>query len=183
MAHIGNSVEYALHCLLWLAEPSPAPALVSSRDLADLQGLPAPFLAKIFPKLEKAGIVAAGEGIRGGYRLARPAEEISVLDVVDAIDDAKPLFDCQEVRERCSLFGEKPPRWATAGTCGIHAVMLRAEKAMRDELARTTLASLATGVAQKAPAGFRREVVAWLEQRVEARDEARLEGLRRRRQA
>ena len=72
MAHLGTSVEYAMHCLLWLAGPLAEPA--SSRDLAELQGISPSFLAKIFPKLEKAGIVAASEGIRGGYRLARPAD-------------------------------------------------------------------------------------------------------------
>jgi Rrf2 family protein len=69
MAHLTVSVEYAIHCLLWLAGPEREP--LSSRDLATLQGISPSFLAKIFPKLEKAGIVTANEGLRGGYRLAR----------------------------------------------------------------------------------------------------------------
>ena len=93
MAHLGSSVEYGLHCLLWLVDPMAGPA--SSRDLAELQGVSPSFIAKIFPRLEKAGIVEASEGVRGGYRLARPANEITVLDVVDAIEGKKPLFDCQ----------------------------------------------------------------------------------------
>lgn len=48
--------------------------------------MPAAFVAKIFSKLEKADIVEASGGIRGGYRLARPAEDISVLDVTDAVE-------------------------------------------------------------------------------------------------
>lgn len=171
MAHLGSSVEYGLHCLLWLAGPHAEP--VSSRDLADLQGVSASFLAKIFPKLEKAGIVAASEGIRGGYRLARAPERVTVLEVVDAIEGAKPLFDCQEIRGRCAVFGGKPPAWSTGGVCAIHAVMLRAEQGMRRELARTTLADLAGAVAAKAPAQFAVELHGWLAERAGARRQSR----------
>lgn len=174
MAHLGNSVEYGLHCLLWLAAPDAAPA--SSRDLAELQGVSPSFLAKIFPKLEKAGIVSASAGIRGGYRLARPAAKITVLDVVDAIEGHKPLFDCQEIRGRCAIFKGKAPAWSTQGVCSIHAVMLRAEQSMRAELARATLADLVTTVARKAPAGMPSEIKVWLTGRLAARSEAQAEG-------
>lgn len=172
MAHLGSSVEYALHCLLWLADP--ASGQPSSRDLAELQGLSPSFLAKIFPKLEKARIVIAAAGLRGGYRLARAASDISVLDVVDAVEGGKPLFDCQEIRGRCAIFGDKPPTWATSGVCGIHAVMLRAEQSMRRELASTSLADLAAGVGKKMPVSFPAEVQVWFEGRVGKRIEARI---------
>ncbi|MBS0445657.1 MAG: Rrf2 family transcriptional regulator [Proteobacteria bacterium] len=171
MAHVSSSVEYALHCLLWLVDP--ASGQPSSRDLAELQGVSPSFLAKIFPKLEKAGIVSASPGLRGGYRLGRPAGQISVLDVVDAVEGKKPLFDCQEVRGRCAVFGERPPAWATSGVCGIHAVMLRAEQSMRKELAQSSLADLASGVGSKAPAGFPAEVRVWFEGRIGKRIEAK----------
>jgi Rrf2 family protein len=167
MAHITVSVEYGLHCLLWLVGNAGKP--LSSRDLADLQGVSPSFVAKIFPKLEKAGIVTATEGARGGYLLARPAEQISFLDIVDAIEGSKPLFDCQEVRRRCALFGEAPPGWATAGVCAIHAVMLQAEKAMRDSLAAETLADIARRFQRKAPDRFPAEVEGWLGQRADGR--------------
>lgn len=178
MAHFGTGVEYALHCLLWMAKPLQVRA--SSRDLSELQGVPAPYMAKLFPKLEKAGIVLATEGIRGGYVLAKPANRITVLDVVDAVEGEKPLFDCQEIRSRCALFESAPPAWATKGVCGIHAVMLRAEKQMRAELAATTLEDLADGVAQKEPARFGHSVVEWFDARAEARDHARLDGVKNR---
>lgn len=171
MAHLTSSVEYALHCLLWLV--APAAGAPSSRDLAELQGVSPAFLAKIFPKLEKAGIVHAASGLRGGYRLARPAAEISVLDVVDAIEGHKPLFECQEIRGRCAVFGTLAPQWATSGVCGIHAVMLRAEQAMRRELERSTLAALAAGVAAKSPKGFPAEVRLWFDGRVGQRIDAK----------
>lgn len=171
MAHLGTRVEYGLHCLLWLAEPGAAAA--SSRDLAELQGVSPSFVAKIFPRLEKAGIVSATPGIHGGYRLARPAAQISVLAVVDAIEGRKPLFECQEIRSRCTLFKGRAPAWSTQGVCAIHAVMLRAELRMRDELAGTSLADLAGTVARKAPAGLDGEVRVWLGDRLQARLKAR----------
>jgi Rrf2 family protein len=167
MAHLGNAVEYGLHCLLWLAAPQARPA--SSRDLAELQGISASFLAKIFPKLEKAGIVSASEGIRGGYLLARAPAEITVLDVVDAIEGEKSLFDCQEIRGRCAVFAGRPPGWATEGVCAIHAVMLRAEKRMREELAATSLADLARTLDGKMPVETPGQIQTWLAGRAAAR--------------
>ena len=167
MAFITNSVEYGLHCLLWLVDPDCGQP--SSRDLAELQGVSPSFVAKIFPKLEKAGIVRAAQGVRGGYRLARDPADISVLDVVDAIEGDKPLFDCQEIRGRCAVFGDSAPQWATRGVCAIHAAMLRAEQAMRDSLAAESLASIAATVGRKAPAEFTDEVRTWLHGKVAGR--------------
>jgi Rrf2 family protein len=167
MAHLGNSVEYGLHCLIWLTRPLGQP--VSSRDLAELQGVSPSFLAKIFQKLEKAGIVAGSEGLRGGYRLARAPDAITVLDVVDAIEGAKPLFDCQEIRANCAVFGGRQPSWSGDGVCAIHAVMIRAEKSMRAELAKTTLADIAATVGRKAPKEFGEAVQGWLSARTRGR--------------
>ena len=167
MAHLTVSVEYGVHCLLWLAGSGETP--LSSRDLADLQGISHSFLAKIFPRLEKAGIVRASEGVRGGYLLARAPETISVLEIVDAIEGRKPLFDCQEIRGRCAVFGTEPPKWATGGVCSIHAVMLRAEKAMRDTLAGQSLADLTDAVGRKAPSDFSAEVETWIGDRTRSR--------------
>ena len=166
MAYITTSVEYGIHGLIWLVDNEQS---LSSRDIADLQGISASFLAKIFPKLEKAGIVTASEGVRGGYRLARPADEITFLEIVDAIEGRKPLFDCQEVRERCALFTGDAPEWATTGTCAIHAVMLQAEKAMRDALAAQTLGEVASRFGRKAPASFFSDVQGWVDDRMTTR--------------
>jgi Rrf2 family protein len=91
MSHISTAVEYGLHCLLYLSEPAAGVHEASSKDLAELQGVPVEYLAKLFTKLSKAGIVVATEGVRGGFKLARPAAQISVLDVVRAIDGNKAV--------------------------------------------------------------------------------------------
>jgi Rrf2 family protein len=167
MAHLTVSVEYGIHCLLWLVGWQDTP--LSSRDLAELQGVSPSFVAKIFTKLEKAGIVRASEGVRGGYVLAKPPRNISFLEIIDAIEGEKPLFDCQEVRERCPLFDAKPPTWATKGTCAIHAVMLRAEKSMRDALDRQSLGDVAQTLDRKSPAEFRDDVRQWVDDRIDTR--------------
>ncbi len=166
----GASVEYGLHSLLWLLAEQPKRA--SSRDLAEMQGLSAAMLAKIMPRLEKAGIVNSSDGISGGYELAKPGTDISILDVVDAIEGERRIFDCKEVRRGCVLFGGAPPSWSTAGVCRIHAVMLRAEKQMRAELARTSLAEIVGG--ERRPAEFEAMVADWFRNRSAAREAARI---------
>ena len=165
MPFISTGVEYALHCLLFLMPPSGGSVEANVRDLAVLQGVSVEYLAKLFTKLSKAGLVVATEGVRGGFALARPAERISFLDVVVAIDGKKPLFECREIRARCAVFGSRSPAWATSGVCSIHAVMLAAEKRMRDELASHSLAKLASQVATKAPRSFGVQVTTWIEKR------------------
>jgi Rrf2 family protein len=163
--YISSGVEYALHCLLHLTEAPSGVSEASVRDLAELQGLSVEYLAKLFTKLHKAGLTVATEGAKGGFRLARPARMISVLDVVVAVDGQKPLFDCREIRSRCAVFGSQVPRWATQGVCSIHAVMLEAEKRMKEVLAAQTLEELADRVASKAPRSYHTDIVRWLDDR------------------
>lgn len=165
MSHISSAVEYGLHCLLRLVNlpdeiPSP-----SARDLADLQGLPADYVSTVMTKLNKAGITKATEGLRGGIRLARPAEQISFLDVVTAIDGPKKLFECRDVRERCALFGGSPPEWASSGVCSIHAVMLAAEAEMRRVLASRSLADVAAHAGKRVPPDFIGNTRTWMVRR------------------
>lgn len=135
-------------------------------------------VAKLLPKLEKAGLLSAQTGVAGGYRLARSADTITVLDVVDAVDGGKRLFDCKEVRLRCPLFGDDPPAWASRGFCSIHAVMLRAEKNMRKEMAETTLLDIANAVGRKAPPTFSAEFGQWLDDRTADRERTRIAAIR-----
>lgn len=153
MSLYGSNAEYALHCLLSLAA-APQGVPVSTRDLAHFQGVSPSLVAKLFTRLQRAGIVASAEGIQGGFRLARPAAEVSVFDVVRAVEGDKPLFRCREIRSNCVLYGDDPPASATRGVCGIHAVMLEAEKRMLDALRSHTLAGLTAQVEGKTPAKY-----------------------------
>ena len=167
MSFITTGVEYGLHCLTYLVGTPHGAREASVRDLAQLQGVPADFLAKVFTKLRRAGLVHASEGIRGGFSLARPAASISVLDVVEAIDGKRSLFECNEIRGNCAVFQGHAPRWATTGVCSIHAVMLEAEKQMRRSLAQHSIADLADAIGSKARHGYGEQVRAWLGDRAE----------------
>ena len=169
MPFIGTGVEYGLHCLLFLTSPTASGPEPSVRDLAELQGIPYDYLAKLFTKLSRAGLVVATEGARGGFTLARPAADISFLDVIEAIDGDKQLFECREIRGRCAVFEPEAPAWATAGVCSIHAIMLAAERRMKDELASHSLGELAAQVAAKAPVTFGQEIATWLGDRISSR--------------
>ena len=166
MSQYGSAVEYALHCLLFLTDGGGDGAPVrSTRDIAEFQKLSADYVAKLFTRLEKAGLGISSEGLRGGFTLARPADDITVLNVIDAVEGRKPLFECREVRANCVLFGETPPTWSGRGVCGIHAVMLRAEEAMRTSLAQSTLAQLATHVAGVVPPAQKKAAQHWFQDR------------------
>ncbi|CAM3942442.1 Rrf2 family transcriptional regulator [Rahnella bruchi] len=162
MSHISAGVEYALHCLLFIADPQGKVTDASVRDLSELQGVPFDYVAKLFTKLHKAKLIIATEGAKGGIRLAKPSQEISVLEVVDAIDGRKKLFDCKEIRNRCAVFEDNPPSWASSGLCAIHALMIEADDKMREVLAAQTLAGLASQFGRKAPPEFSQQVTRWL---------------------
>ncbi|WP_321813283.1 MULTISPECIES: Rrf2 family transcriptional regulator [unclassified Paraburkholderia] len=168
MSYISTGVEYGLHCLLYLADPEGVRE-ASVRDLAEMQGVSVDYAAKLFTRLAKAGLVSATEGIRGGFTLARAPHAITVHDVVEAIDGEKALFDCREIRSQCALFDDAAPAWATRGTCSIHAVMQGAERSMREELKKHTLADLATRANAKAPASHGKHVVQWFGERAASR--------------
>jgi Rrf2 family protein len=162
----GASAEYALHSLLILrARKEP----VSVRDLARFQKLPERFLAKVFTRLQRAGLVDGIEGIRGGFALARSPEQISVMEVLEAVDPNRSFFECAEVRRNCELFGSKPPTWSVAGPCRIHLVMQEAERALRGVLTSKSVADLGREFEHKAPDKFMREAESWFRQRRNAR--------------
>jgi Rrf2 family protein len=165
MAMYGARVEYALHTLLNLsyAAPDTAP---SARDLADFQRLSVSFMRKLLTELAQAGLVEGSEGVRGGWRLARNPKDITVLDVVDALQGGDRLFDCREIRARCALWSDdRPPAAATTGVCSIHAVMLRAEAQMRKELAAHTLETIADQVRAKTSARSSEAATDWFTER------------------
>jgi Rrf2 family protein len=164
MALYSASVEYGLHCLLNLVG-RPSNDIASTAELAEFQGISATFVAKLLTRLKAQGLVTATEGIGGGYRLARTPEQISVLDVVLALEGDKPLFQCKDIRRQCAVFGQSPPRWATKGLCSIHAIMVEAEEAMKQTLATHTLADLAQRFADKAPQTFFLDADAWFRTR------------------
>src|SRR5690606_17926668 len=96
----------------------------------------------------------AAAGQRGGYRLARPAERITMLEVVLAIEGDEPAFVCTEIRRRGIVSPSASPS-SFAVPCGVARAMWAAEDAWRAELNRRTVADLVAAAAT----GFRPEAV------------------------
>lgn len=132
-----RTVEWALHCC-WLLGQTDAGSALPRRRLAEFFDLPEAYLAKVLRQLVDAGILTSVPGVSGGYRLARPAEQITALQVVQAVARDE-LFHCAEIRQR-------GPEALSAAECdqpcGIARAMHRAELAWRAELARTSVADL-----------------------------------------
>lgn len=145
---MSQGVEWAIHCCTVLAGLPPERTLPSAR-LAEYHEVPPAYLAKHLQALSAAGIVESVPGPRGGYRLARPADEITVLDVVLAVDGDEAAFVCTEIRQ-CG-----PAACADASAypkpCGIARLMWAAEDAWRRTLRERTVADLLGDVLRDAP--------------------------------
>ena len=96
---IGEGVEWAAHCAVVLGMLGEGDTLPAAR-LAEFHGLPGPYLAKTLQALTRAGIVESTPGRHGGYRLGRPPAEVTLWDVVSAIEGVGPIFECTEIRRR-----------------------------------------------------------------------------------
>jgi len=165
MAFYSSGVEYGIHSLMSMVDANGDAREMNVRELAELQNVPYDYLAKIFTRLSRAGLVVSTEGKGGGFRLARASELISVLDIVRAIDGDKSMFECREIRQRLAVFDEAPPSWVCDGPCGVRSVMDSAQQRMEEELARHTILDLARKMFRKAPETFTIEVKQWINDR------------------
>ncbi len=160
---ISEGVERGVHCATVLAA-LPDAATLPGKALAELHGISETYLLKQLQALTAAGLLESVPGPKGGYRLARHAGQISLLDLVQAIEGSDSAFRCTEIRARgpAQLAGQ--PRFATM--CAINRAMLRAEVAWRESLRATTLAELAA----QAQAGVGKQrlklAAAWLREKV-----------------
>ncbi len=162
MAALGKGVEYALHCMAYLISP-PSGTVITVKDLAEFQGVSESYLAKVFTRLTKAGLIRSSIGAKGGYELARPPDLISFWDVAVAVEGRVSLFECRNVREHCVLYqgSEKKPSWLVSDTCEIHAVMMEAESRVRETLQNKSLKWLGKKVNAKIPKQDVDDVTRW----------------------
>jgi Rrf2 family protein len=135
-------VEYAIHCLLYMVNSEEGKS-VGIRDLATFQGISETYLSKVYARLSKSGIIKSIPGVKGGYALARSAEEITFWDVVEAVEGSETFFQCAEIRQKNILLDkDNLPDTYTKCPCLIKVVMSEAEDEMRKYLSNKTLAWL-----------------------------------------
>lgn len=142
-----ESTEWVLHAATSLAQLGPG-GTASAAQLAEHYDVPAAYLAKQLQSLVRAGVLNAATGPRGGFRLARPAEEITLLQIVEAVDGASPFYTCNEIRQRGR--GASPPEQCRR-TCGLAARMAEAEAAWRQSLATVTVAGIVASLPRGVP--------------------------------
>ncbi|HEY7414930.1 MAG TPA: Rrf2 family transcriptional regulator [Ktedonobacteraceae bacterium] len=135
---LSEGVEWGLHCVIVLAMLPPG-ATLPTKSLAEVYALSETYLSKHLQALANAHIIESVPGPRGGYRLTRSPQDITLLEVVEAIDGPEPLFRCTGIRQQGPLALE-PQMYRLP--CTIHVAMARAEKAWRDALRSQTLADI-----------------------------------------
>ncbi|MEO3797420.1 Rrf2 family transcriptional regulator [Nonomuraea sp. B10E15] len=144
---MSEGVEWALHTCLnlaWVEDGQCVPTAV----LADYFQLPPAYLNKQMQALARSGIVSSVTGPRGGFQLARRLQDITVLDVVVAIEGTEEAFQCTEILSHAPE-AQQEADYRT--TCVISQVMRKAELSWRRELAGQTLADVKATVEARFP--------------------------------
>ena len=101
--NVGRRVDYAVRALCYLAAQPPE-RVVPRAEIQERQQIPPHFLSKILRSLVGAGFLASVSGARGGFRLGRPAEKISVRSVYESVEGRLSLIDCVDRREHFCCF-------------------------------------------------------------------------------
>ncbi|HSG24543.1 MAG TPA: Rrf2 family transcriptional regulator [Anaerolineales bacterium] len=101
---ITRQADYAIRAILYLAQLGPDEK-ASTSQIAEEKDIPLSFLAKIIAQLSVAGLLQTMRGARGGVTLARPAKDINLLEVVEAIDGPIQINECVNDSYQCSQHG------------------------------------------------------------------------------
>lgn len=135
MFKVNKLTDYATVLLLEVARHREAR---SSQHVAARTGIPLPTVAKLMKNLNKAGLVASRRGAGGGYSLGREATEITLADVIQAVEGPIALTACADTSdERCNI----------ESICPVQGKWNRANSAVREALAQVTLADMLADVA------------------------------------
>jgi Rrf2 family protein len=135
MLRLSKKADYALMAMKHLAT-RPDAASASAREIAEQYDIPIELLAKVLQRLARRGLLTSHQGTRGGYRLARGADAISVADVIQAIDGPLTVTACSTDAENCEQYGKcsvRDPLWrikdrilSALATCSLREVATEA---------------------------------------------------------
>jgi Rrf2 family protein len=106
---ITRQADYAIRAMLYLSMNKTSERAATAQ-IAESQRIPSSFLAKIISQLSIAGLIKTSRGARGGVVLSRPPAEISVLEVIEAIDGPIALNDCTVHPDACTFGDDCPMR-------------------------------------------------------------------------
>jgi Rrf2 family protein len=128
---ITRQADYAVRAVIHLARLGPG-GRAATGQIARAESIPPTFLAKIVSQLSASGIVRATRGARGGVMLAHPADELNMLEIIEAIDGPVMLNECVSNPEICPQSDD----------CVVRTVWGEAQADLVARLKRTTIAQL-----------------------------------------
>jgi FeS assembly SUF system regulator len=135
MLRVTKLTDYATVVLTVLAsEPD---TVLSAAGLAERAGLEMPTVAKVLKPLAQAGLVEGFRGATGGYRLARRADEVNLVDIVEAMEGPLGMTECSVHAGACGI----------ESSCGVRANWRRINDVVADALRGVTLADMRAPVA------------------------------------
>lgn len=134
---INRGTDYAVRVMIQLATLAPG-VRMQQKALAQATGVPASFLSKVLQRLAGAGRVSSSRGAGGGFMLALPAAEITMLDILEIMEGSLQLNVCLKEGPSCSR-----KEW-----CPGHLAWWAAQKALVEVLRGTSMAGLAQKVAE-----------------------------------
>ncbi|MEW6321042.1 MAG: Rrf2 family transcriptional regulator [Acidobacteriota bacterium] len=142
MLRLSKKADYALMAMKHLATRQVEAGSSSAREIAEAYAIPLELLAKVLQRLVRAKLLASVQGTRGGYRLARVPQTISIADVIQAVDGPVTVTACSPDDHACDQFS----------TCSIRDPLWRVRSRIVDALSTVTVAELAADVEGDAPA-------------------------------
>lgn len=130
MLRVTRLTDYATVVMTVLA--SQPEAVLSAAELAERSGLEVPTVSKLLKPLAQAGLVEGFRGVRGGYRLARPASDITLCDIVEAMEGPLAMTECSLDHGECGISQQ----------CGVRANWRRINDVVAEALRGVNLAQM-----------------------------------------
>jgi FeS assembly SUF system regulator len=131
MIRLGRHTDYGIVLMAHLADAGEGPH--AARDLAAETQLPLPAVSKLLKTLAREGLLVSARGAKGGYQLSRPASEITVPEMIEALEGPIALTDCTLHEGACSQ----------ESSCHVRSPWQRINQAVNDALSRIRLSDLA----------------------------------------
>ena len=128
---ISRGTDYGIQGILYLAR-QPLDKVSLLHEVAQVQNVPESYLAKIFQDLAKAGLVRSHRGAKGGFSLARPSSQITLRQIIEALQGPISLNRCLDIREGC----------VNSETCPVAEVLRKAQQQMLATLDAASLDGL-----------------------------------------
>lgn len=127
---ITRQTDYAIRCVLYLSREKNRVVMVE--EITREMSIPRSFLAKILQKLTKAGILKSFRGVKGGFQLAKKTGQISLLDVIEAIQGPTAMNTCAVDKTSCKFISY----------CTVHPVWVELRKKVEQHLRKVTFQKL-----------------------------------------